>query len=329
MSSGNTTGGSASATPPREHDLRLEYLHTDEIEWLTELVDQQEPEEDAGMSDPVVPLMVCPVRTGGRLLLDGYKRLRYLSRGGMSEIPCCVIRSPLERVNAGVLRIRLNAGRALSLAEQTLFLGFLCRRVGPREYLREAGRLGLNRKAAQRWRSALGGGGRLVSALGKGVLSPETAAYLAALGPTDRDALVGLFEAVHFSHQAQRELVEWIPEAAFSAGSDVQSLLESDEMVKIVENRRINLPQKAERIREYVSALRFPRYQEARKRWRGLTREIAGAGNHVTFSPSPGFEKDRVEVRLSFRDPRDAVRVCGRLAAVPAETWERLMYPFE
>ena len=137
------------------------------------------------------------------------------------------------------------------------------------------------------------------------------------------------------SQQTQREFLEWLPEIAFSRGIPVSDLLQSKEITAIMNNATLNAPQKIEAVRDLLHSWKFPAYSEALKTWKQTAAATSRAvlenepSSRVVFMPSPAFEKNKLEIRISIAHARAAKEVFEGLSKIPQSTWAKLIYPVE
>jgi len=135
------------------------------------------------------------------------------------------------------------------------------------------------------------------------------------------------------SLQTQREFLEWLPEIAFARKTSVRSLVHSSDIRKITSNSMINNPQKIEALRSLLHSWKFPRFDEALKKWKLLagatTRTVLGnePSSKVVFVPSPAFEMNKLEVRITLNHAPAAKEVFQKLSDIPQTTWSQLIYP--
>jgi hypothetical protein len=79
--------------------------------------------------------------------------------------------------------------------------------------------------------------------------------------------------------------------------------------------------------------LKFPLFEEAMEQWKktaAATSRLAlenEPSSKVVFMPSPAFEMNKLEIRITINHAPAAQSIFRKLAEVPQRTWSQLMYP--
>jgi hypothetical protein len=149
------------------------------------------------------------------------------------------------------------------------------------------------------------------------------------LNPSDRSLFLRFFEGLQLSLQTEREFLEWLPEIAYSGNRTLAAILESEDLTKVKNDIVPSAPQKIQKIRAILFALRFPNYDAALKKWKQISAKTFGETSGVSVVPSPYFEKNRLELRISISGPSEALAVLEKLALIPVGTWESLIDPMK
>ena len=89
----------------------------------------------------------------------------------------------------------------------------------------------------------------------------------------------------------------------------------------------MNEPQKIEKIHKTIYELRFPLYTKARKIWNETASRVNPDPSHVFFTPCPGFEKDRLDIKISIGRAPSARKIFEKLASTTEKDWQELIYP--
>jgi hypothetical protein len=89
-------------------------------------------------------------------------------------------------------------------------------------------------------------------------ITGATAAYLDTLEPADAGALSGLFAALKFSVQSQREIVGWLDDISQRDDITINDILLAINAGGVIGDKILNPPQKADSLRERLHAMRFP-----------------------------------------------------------------------
>jgi len=167
----------------------------------------------------------------------------------------------------------------------------------------------------------------MIEAVAGGKLHPGVLTMFLLLSPSDRSAFLKTFSAAQLSFQTQREFLEWLSEIAYSESVSVGSILKDKKILDILNNKKLNWPQRIPRIRDILYHRRFPRLATLEKKWKKLATHSNPMLSNVQFSPSPAFEKNKLEIRINLTEPETATEIFTKLAQVPQETWKNLIYP--
>ncbi len=272
------------------------------------------------------PIIVCK-KNSRYTIIDGCKRLVLLRRRKIEEADFAIIDSVCDSFVYSLLRILLNRGRTLLLKEKILFLNWLKVNLDDQEYKRIVCGLGISDKERFELERLLTCALPVLNAVDSGVADCTVASDLNSMSTVDRDAFLSLFSKVSFSRQQQRELIEWLPEIAFTEQCSVHALLGEITITEILENGSINQPQKAQKIRDQIFKKRFPNLVELKQRWSALVNKVNPDPARIHFNVSEFFEKNRLEVKLTLNEAQKAGELFAKLGSISNETWEKLIYP--
>lgn len=294
------------------------------------LFDERVPISEESLS-LFLPIIVYE-KSSAFLIIDGCKRYKILKTRGQNEVVCGIIKTKMSPAKAGLLRIELNCGRQLHAREKFLFIGWLKAHFEKKEYQEKAEKLFRNTQnfpANERheYEQLLGCRPWLIEAVMRGPLDPAVAPEMNHLSETDAGALLSLFSSLSFSRQMQRELAEWLPEIAFLRKIPLSSLLESEPLIGVLSDKRLNNPQKTAKIHDQARSLRFPLYSETKKTWTEQVRRINPDPSKVIFQPSPYFEKNSLEIRIKAEEAEEIQRIIGQLAFIDLDKWQQLIDP--
>ncbi|MFP4163696.1 MAG: hypothetical protein ACLFVE_06945 [Chitinispirillaceae bacterium] len=272
------------------------------------------------------PVVVMRMDSGGFRIIDGCKRVISHSEGEAKESVCLAIEPQSDAV-CGLIRIMLNRSRTLSRVEKLLFSRFLSVTLNREDYLDWVRKLGISDKEKFELEKVFTADEELLKAVEQGFLDISSAGDLIHFSSEDRNVILEFFSRVSFSRQMQRELIEWIPEIAFRNETAVKSLLHDETIGAILENENLNMPQKSQKIRNELYMQRFPFYSSMQKNWKSKAASANPHPSKVQFSPSPGFEKRKLDVKITVKSAADARKILDDLASLPSHTWEELIFP--
>ncbi len=269
-------------------------------------------------------------RVPGRRKIFDYRRLQESRRVAAGPGADGFLRDrppPLDARQAGLLRIELNGGRDLRLAEKLLFIGWLKKNCGRELYRRAAALLRLSATELHDFEELLHCGTLLLDAVATGALDITVAPEMAHLSDTDAGALITLFAAIRLSRQMQRELAEWLPEIAFNRRIPLPELIECGELGDIRRDTRLNNPQKAAHIHGAAYEMRFPLYTRTKNAWNAHSRRLNPDPSSISFHPAAYFEKNLLEIRIKVGDGASLHELMGKLAEIDTPDWWKLIDP--
>jgi hypothetical protein len=279
-----------------------------------------------GLQAHLLPLIVCRNRNM-LTVIDGCKRLALLKKAGKRSAVCGIIKKVLRPKEAGLLRIRLNAGRQLHPREKLLFTGWLKSNCTKNEYCKQSEKLRLTSAERHEYEQLAACRPWLIEAVMQGRLDPTVAPEMNHLSESDAGSIVLLFSRLSFSRSMQRELAEWLPEIAYIKKIPLAGLLISGPFSEILDDTRLNDPQKVARFHDLAHTLRFPLYSETKKRWTEITRAVNPEPSMVTFHQSPFFETNTLEIRIKAEKAEEMERTIKRLASIDLNKWQELIDP--
>lgn len=277
-------------------------------------------------SEVLPPIIVLKKRTG-YVIIDGCKRYLLLRKKGINKFTFGIIDLPLDSFQSGMLRINFNRGRNLHLREKIKIIGWLKDNCDSDKYKCYVADLGISDRERSELERLIDSPAYVLDAIDNGYVDPGVASDLESLDSAYRQSFLQMFSIVPFSRQQQRELLEWLPEIAYAASIAIGDILGSDELISILKNDKINLPQKAQKIRDYIFKRRFPHLVEVKKRWSDIANKTNPDTSMIHFAASEAFEKKRLEVRITLTDAEKANLLFEKLSLISKDTWANLIYP--
>lgn len=260
-------------------------------------------------------------------IVDGCKRFAHMVSKGIRECICGIINLPFDSLKSAALRIQLNKTRNLHLREKVQFVSWMKENCESECYRQSVMELGISDKERFELEKLTTCSDTVINAVCKGIIDLQTASVLDMMNETDLAVCLDLFAKIPFSRQQQRELLEWLPEIAFSSGETVCSVLNDNEINDILRNEKINIPQKAQKIRDCFFQKRFPTIVKVKECWTEHINKINPDPSKVHFSTSEAFEKNRLELKITLIDGQKAVSILKKLSEISKEDWEKLIYP--
>ncbi len=279
--------------------------------------------DESGNSIPLATPALVSQNDSAFIIIDGVKRI---SGSNKSNYPCIVLPS-VDPLNLGLMRIELNKNRTLSLKEKILFAKWLSKNLNREEYLFWTQRIKVSDKERHELENLFYVDDDVLAAVTEGVLDSGCTEEFSSLKKDDRISVLDLFTKIPFSRQMQKEIIEWLPELSFRSNSTVKKVLESPELEDVVNHPKLNIPQKQQRIRDTLYIQRFPLYSSLQKKWKKNVAVANPDPSRVQFTPSPGFEKRKLEIKATVCNAAEAHKIFQKLASIPPQTWEELILP--
>ncbi|MDR2728692.1 MAG: hypothetical protein LBB56_06120 [Chitinispirillales bacterium] len=143
----------------------------------------------------------------------------------------------------------------------------------------------------------------------------------------DKNVIAGFFEKIPFTRQTQREIAEWVPEIAYRENTSVKNILDGEDISAILQSEKLNNPQKSQKIRDELYKKRFPLYSQMQTKWKKTAAAVNPNPSKVQFIPSPGFEKKRLEIKVTVETGDEAGKIFSSLARIDASKWDEIIFP--
>jgi len=143
----------------------------------------------------------------------------------------------------------------------------------------------------------------------------------------DKNAITDFFTKIPFTRQTQREIAEWVPEIAYREKTCVKNIFEREIIQDILNSEKLNNPQKSQKIRDELYKMRFPLFSQMQKRWKKAAADVNPDPSKVQFIPSTGFEKKRLEIRVTVGSADEAAKIFSSLAKIESGRWDEIIFP--
>ncbi len=305
----------------------IESVPLNQLSPINELIDE---DSDSHHSESVVllPLIVCNLTGNDRpyTIIDGYKRFVMLKEQNASTVSCVLVRAG-SLTEAGKLRIELNCSRPIPFKEKFKYLKWAKSHCEEMDYQAVAQRLSVLGKDLRDFEQLFQSSPAIIDAVIKGILDSTLFTEVQFLSHDDIAAIITLFSKFTFTRQMQRELLEWLPELVYRNKKSISELLAVEFIKNIIDDRKLNDPQKIKKIRDYFYEMRFPTLSDAKKEWQALVSATNPSPSKVSFNPSEAFEKNVLEIKIRINDAAEAQTLLTKMAEIPEEHWESLIYP--
>jgi len=143
----------------------------------------------------------------------------------------------------------------------------------------------------------------------------------------DKNTIAEFFEKIPFTRQTQREIAEWVPEIAYRENTTVKNILDGENILSILHSEKLNNPQKSQKIRDELYKKRFPMFSQMQAKWKKAAAAVNPNPSKVQFIPSSGFEKKRLEVKITVESGDEARKIFYSLAQIDTDKWDEIIFP--
>lgn len=274
----------------------------------------------------VYPILVSRDNDGTYIIIDGCKRFASMS-SAQKSVPCLITDNNLTPLEGTFLRIILNNSRTLSLPEKVLFVKWLHAHCDELLYMSIVSKPPFILKECREIERISSITQELLALIESTALDISVAQDFLALEKQSRDAIRKLFTALQFSRSTQRELIDWLPEIAYTKKTTVRDLAGTPEVDTIMRHQSFNAPQKVQKIRDYFFALRYPMLMTVKEEWYALARKINPLPSRCQFIPAEAFERNRLEIKLTVTKHEEIELLLEKLKNIPSKQWDKLIYP--
>ena len=290
------------------------------------LFDPETPLPEGDLLDSFLPVIVRP-DNNTFTIIDGCKRYLRHTKNKQSKISCNVIQTKLDNYTSGLLRIAFNRSRSRPLREKILFLSWLQNNCIKETFEPTAQNAGFSPKDIELMTPILSCDAHIKEALFNGSLDISLVTHFQVLTREDQTCFLKVFKNMKLSLQTQREFLEWLPEIAYNENTTVCEILSETQITTILEDAKLNDPQRIQKIHSYLYEKKFPRLSDARNIWKKQAAALNPDPSCVTFVPNPYFEKNLLEIKISVTNSRGAATIFKKLANVSPGEWQTLIYP--
>lgn len=260
------------------------------------------------------------IREGEQSQLDivaGYRRIEALKSLGRQEVPCKILPASTPPLECLLLNLYDNlVARTFNDVEKGMVLNRLKRFISQDSLVGHYMPL-LDlppRISILTYYTALE---KLESPLKRGVaekrLSTQTVRALQGRDHSTRIALVEWIDMLNLNFNQQRQFIEYIDDIRVKDELSVPGLLGQEEILKIMQEGKINPPQKAKMVLEYLRHRRFPRLSQAEKNFlERVSRLRLPKGCGIRHPPY--FEGSDYLLEIVFKDGRTLMQKIDELA---------------
>lgn len=252
------------------------------------------------------PLLLRDDKTGRYSIVSGIRRYKYFMEqiGEKQKIYCSVLpKGTHPHQILGLLLEDQILNAPLSLAEKARFLKIATRFFELDTIIREYGkRLALphGRDIGSTILSILDEPKAVIATIHSGKLPDKlTMELLSQVQSEDRGTLFKLFIELGMGGGKQRKLYELLRDYGIRKELSIRQILEMDDIQPVMDHKKMNPPQKVQRLGEILQNLLTPAYTLAEEEFHQKTKALNLPENY-TIEHSPYFEKDSVTLEIQF-----------------------------
>lgn len=216
---------------------------------------------------------------------------------------CRVIKSDIDpHLLFDLILEDLPNATALSLAEKAMFL-LLASKYFEKNSLAPLffSKLGIQRKQSflHDLLGVLEQDDSFIAQVHKGLIEEQMLSELLRLKKEDRTALIHLFSYLHLGIGKQKKVLNLLRDAAYKEELSIRAYAESKEIVAILKDDTLNIPQKIQHLDQYLQQQIYPESLEAEKQF---TVEVHALNlqKNQKITHSPAFERDTVTLSMEF-----------------------------
>jgi ParB family transcriptional regulator, chromosome partitioning protein len=257
--------------------------------------------------------LLCPpwllqTSQGPPLIVDGFKRLKWLQDGGKNRVECLLFEAVGDPRDLMLQRLETKICEApLNLAEKAQIVARLAELLPEQRVLQDYFPvLGLasRPRAVDHWSRVAAAEKLLLSGLAHDRLCERAALELIDCPVDERRGLIALLCELRCSASIQMEILERITEIALVQGKTRTALLASREMQDILQDPELNHRQKTQHLRDLLQHWRYPRLWARQERFQ-RSLEKCGLPPAMRVQPPPAFEGNGWQLQIQFSSPEE------------------------
>jgi len=236
------------------------------------------------------------------VVLSGMKRLRALRLAGGEETPCRVVAADIEK--SALLRLILEEQRwhtPLTISEKAFFLALAKRFLSPERLNRIYPLLSVSPRSEETAKllALTNLPPEILRAAHEGRISTATTQALTILSAEDRQAVFTRLTEIQLGDNKQKRFLQLLAEVRNLRQETLTTILQLQEIIYIFSDKRMNPPQKSQRLLDTLAALAAPESSASECQFRQWQSSLAlPAGARIEHSPA--FENDALRLILPF-----------------------------
>jgi ParB family transcriptional regulator, chromosome partitioning protein len=264
--------------------------------------------DSLGRHGVLCPPWLLQTERGFPVIVDGFKRLRWLKKAGMADVECVQFGVATDPRELMVWRLEAKiSGAPLNLAEKAQIVARLAELMPHQrlieDYFPVLG-LAARPRAIDTWSRVASAEQLFLSALAHDRLCERAALELIDWPPVERQGMIALFCELRCSASIQMEIVERIGEIAFVQERTRADLIATQEVQDVMRDAERNHRQKTQALRDLLQRWQFPRLWSRQERFqRDL--EACHLPSALRVQPPAAFEGDSWQLQIRFSSPQE------------------------
>jgi hypothetical protein len=282
----------------------------------------------------LAPPWLLQTDEGRPVIVDGYKRLKWLEENRATEVECLLFAASCDRRELLIQRLEAKmAGALVNLAEKAQIVARLAEVMPPERVLAEyfpVLNLASRPQAIDRWSRLAAAEKFLLSALANDRLCERVALELIDWPSAEIQRMIALFCELRCSASIQVEIAERIGEIALNHGKSRAEIVDSREVQDILQDADRHHRRKTQDLRDLLQRWRFPRLSARQQRFqRNL--DACGLPAPIRIQPPPAFEGNSWQLQIQFSSPSELPKLLAavQVLAVSSKLPELLEQPVD
>jgi len=256
----------------------------------------------------------------GFVVVAGYRRLLAARELGRPDMVCRILPDNYPPLKALLLNLNDNLiHRQLNAIEKAMVLKRLTRFLKRGEIVTNHMHL-LNIPSTEQTLDLFLGLEELEETIRVSVakerVSVRVAGLMGSLARDDRLRINDVFTPLKWSFNQQWEAMQWIMEIAGREGRTIKQVVDEGEIIEVLDNDKINNPQKVRSIVRILKVKRFPSLLEAEKSFKKALSTLC-LPSGVRVIPPPFFEGIGYKLEIAFAKGEELKKKLAELSHLP------------
>ena len=275
--------------------------------------------DEVGLINP--PLL--KERPGGTYqIVCGYKRLLVGREMGMGRLRCGILNHTISERETFLISLYDNLShRQLNTIEKAIVVNALQNLYSVETILfRFLPLMGLSahHSVLNRISPLIHLDKEMKDAVVEGSMDERAAVKLLSFSHEERDILFGLLLRLRFGKNKQNEIIDTIHDIVKRDGCPVSEVLDSKELREVLDDSNLNIPQKGERVRDFLRKLRYPRIAQVEEGFMEMKRGL-NLGENIKLIHPPFFEGEKWRIEFQFSTTDELKENIEKLGSVTNE----------